>query len=79
MRGGAQSPRARRGLGAARDHAQHAVTVARQLAADPGDALVDDWDRYRGLWEEAGGLFIHHTSARASIAALSASRCGVTT
>ena len=36
----------------------------------PGDALVDDWDRYRGLWEEAGGLFIHHRSAARSIAEL---------
>jgi hypothetical protein len=38
----------------------------------PGDALVDDWDRYRDLWEDAGGIFIHHRSAAASIAALRA-------
>ena len=36
----------------------------------PGDALVDDRDRYRGLWEGAGGVFIHHSNAAASIAAL---------
>jgi hypothetical protein len=36
----------------------------------PGDALVDDRDRYRSLWEQAGGVFIHHTSAAASIVAL---------
>lgn len=36
----------------------------------PGDALIDDRDRYRHLWEKAGGIFIHHTSARMSIAAL---------
>lgn len=26
----------------------------------PGDVLVDDTLKYRHLWEEAGGLFIHH-------------------
>jgi hypothetical protein len=36
----------------------------------PGDALVDDRDQYRHLWEAAGGVFIHHKSARASIEAL---------
>lgn len=36
----------------------------------PGDVLVDDWTRYRDRWEEAGGIFIHHTSAKQSIAAL---------
>jgi hypothetical protein len=24
----------------------------------PGDVLVDDWPKYRPLWEEAGGTFI---------------------
>lgn len=38
----------------------------------PGDVLVDDRDRYRALWEAAGGHFIHHVSAEASIAALAA-------
>ena len=38
----------------------------------PGDVLVDDRDRHRKLWEDAGGLFIHHTSAQSSIAALKA-------
>ncbi len=36
----------------------------------PGDALVDDRDKYRHLWEQAGGVFVHHTHATASIAAL---------
>ena len=36
----------------------------------PGDALVDDRDKYRHLWEGAGGIFIHHSNAAASIAAL---------
>ncbi|GEP07193.1 hypothetical protein [Methylobacterium oxalidis] len=33
----------------------------------PGDALVDDRDKYRPLWEKAGGVFIHHRSASALI------------
>lgn len=36
----------------------------------PGDVLVDDRDKFRHLWEQAGGVFVHHTSAAASIAAL---------
>lgn len=33
----------------------------------PGDALVDDNDRFRHLWEREGGVFIHHRNAQASI------------
>jgi len=33
----------------------------------PGDALVDDRDKYRHLWEGVGGIFIHHRSAVSSI------------
>jgi beta-phosphoglucomutase-like phosphatase (HAD superfamily) len=33
----------------------------------PGDALVDDRDKYRSLWEGAGGVFIHHRTASDSI------------
>jgi hypothetical protein len=38
----------------------------------PGDVLVDDRDKHRHLWEANGGVFIHHRSARASIAELKA-------
>lgn len=38
----------------------------------PGDVLVDDRDQHRRAWEDAGGLFIHHRSARESIEALKA-------
>ena len=38
----------------------------------PGDVLVDDKDKYRGLWEKAGGVFVHHSSASQSIEALNA-------
>ena len=40
------------------------------LHMHPGDVLVDDYLKYRRHWEEAGGIFIHHTSARSTIAAL---------
>ena len=40
--------------------------------AKEGDVLVDDQLRHRHLWEEAGGIFIHHKSARESLAALAA-------
>jgi len=36
----------------------------------PGDILVDDWERYKEHWLEAGGVWITHTSAAESIAAL---------
>lgn len=32
-----------------------------------GDVLVDDYLRYKRLWEKAGGIFVHHHSARESI------------
>ncbi|TNC72169.1 hypothetical protein [Rubellimicrobium roseum] len=38
----------------------------------PGDVLVDDTLKYRPLWEEAGGVFVPHRSARESLAALRA-------
>jgi hypothetical protein len=28
---------------------------------------VDDWPKYRHLWEEAGGIFILHENAKKSI------------
>lgn len=38
----------------------------------PGDVLVDDREKYRHLWEQAGGVFVHHADARSSIEALRA-------
>jgi hypothetical protein len=32
-----------------------------------GDVLVDDRDQHRSKWEEAGGVFVHHKTARASL------------
>ena len=50
------------------------TTMARDKRnhAKEGDVLVDDQDRHRGLWEEAGGVFILHKSAKQSIEALKA-------
>ncbi|MCP4899884.1 MAG: hypothetical protein GY906_23195 [bacterium] len=36
----------------------------------PGDVLVDDWEKYKHLWVDAGGVWITHTSAAGSIAEL---------
>lgn len=33
----------------------------------PGDILVDDWEKYRHLWEGMGGAFVLHTSAEKSL------------
>lgn len=39
---------------------------------NPGDVLVDDLLKYRHLWEEAGGVFVHHKDARSTIEKLRA-------
>lgn len=38
--------------------------------AHPGDVLVDDYQKYRDLWEKAGGLFVHHTSLSSTLHSL---------
>ena len=51
------------------------ITTAAALKREhchPGDVLVDDRDKHRHLWEQAGGVFIHHKGARSSIAELRA-------
>ena len=35
-----------------------------------GDVLIDDTLKHRHLWEDAEGIFIHHRSARESLATL---------
>jgi hypothetical protein len=41
------------------------TTMARQkyLHMEPGDVLVDDRENHRHLWENAGGIFVHHRNA----------------
>ena len=48
------------------------TTMARDKRdhAKEGDVLVDDQVKHRHLWEEVGGIFIHHRSARRSLAEL---------
>ena len=41
-------------------------------AAEPGDILIDDWDKYKHLWTGAGGLWITHRSADETIQELAA-------
>jgi len=42
----------------------------KRLYCRPGDALVDDYLKYRDLWEAAGGTFIHHIDVGSSIKAI---------
>jgi len=46
------------------------MAVDKRNHCTAGDVLVDDTLKHRHLWEEAGGVFIHHTSARESLAEL---------
>lgn len=41
------------------------TTMARNkhLHMEKGDVLVDDRENHRHLWENAGGIFVHHRSA----------------
>lgn len=45
------------------------TTMARQKHEhmEHGDVLVDDRENHRKLWEDAGGIFIHHKNAADSI------------
>lgn len=38
--------------------------------AKPGDVLIDDWHQHRHRWIEMGGVWISHTCAKTSLAAL---------
>jgi 5'(3')-deoxyribonucleotidase len=40
------------------------------LWCKPGDVIVDDWPKHQKKWEDAGGHWVHHTSAKDSIAEL---------
>jgi hypothetical protein len=48
------------------------TTMARDKRdhAKEGDVLVDDQLKHAHLWEEAGGIFVHHESAQDTIRAL---------
>jgi hypothetical protein len=38
------------------------------LFANPGDLLIDDWEKYRHLWIAKGGKWITHVTAAETIA-----------
>ena len=40
------------------------------LYAQPGDILIDDWEKYRHLWVAKGGVWITQRSAAETLAAL---------
>jgi hypothetical protein len=42
----------------------------KRLYCKPGDILIDDWEKYKQFWNDAGGIFITHTSAADTIARL---------
>lgn len=48
------------------------MAVDKRKHAQEGDVLVDDTLKHRHLWEEAGGIFVHHKNAEETIDALSA-------
>ena len=50
------------------------TTMARDKRdhAKEGDVLVDDQVKHRHLWEEVGGIFIHHKNARDTLRQLEA-------
>jgi hypothetical protein len=33
----------------------------------PGDIIIDDWPKHRKLWEEVGGIWIHHDDTKSTI------------
>jgi 5'(3')-deoxyribonucleotidase len=43
------------------------MAVDKRNHCKAGDVLVDDTVKHRHLWEEAGGVFIHHRNARDSL------------
>jgi hypothetical protein len=43
------------------------LSKEKSLHCSPGDILIDDWEKYRQLWEVKGGLWITHTSAKDTI------------
>lgn len=46
------------------------MAVNKRSYCRPDDVLVDDTLKYQHLWEDAGGVFIHHKDARTTLAAL---------
>ena len=45
-------------------------SAEKRAHAKPGDVLIDDWNQPRARWIEMGGIWITHTDAATSLAAL---------
>lgn len=43
------------------------LSAEKSLYCEPGDILIDDWERYKGKWEAKGGIWVTHTSAQDTI------------
>lgn len=56
------------------DHIEVRCCLSREkyLHAQPGDVLVDDWEKYKESWQRTGGIWITHTSAKSTIEKLKA-------
>jgi hypothetical protein len=50
------------------------MAVDKRRHGRAGDVLVDDTLKHRHLWEEAGGIFVHHRSAAQTLRELRALR-----
>lgn len=37
---------------------------------NPGDILVDDKTKFQSIWEQGGGVFVHHTDTASTLAKL---------
>ncbi|QPQ56037.1 hypothetical protein IC614_05530 [Allosphingosinicella flava] len=48
------------------------MAVDKRNHAAAGDVLVDDMLKHRHLWEEAGGIFIHHRNVKRTLEELAA-------
>lgn len=46
------------------------LSALKYESCHPGDVLVDDMTKYADKWIQAGGIFVHHTSAADSIVQL---------
>lgn len=44
----------------------------RSMVPERHNVLIDDWQKFKSVWEEAGGTFILHKTARQSLAELEA-------
>ena len=50
-----------------RDSCDNLSLNDKRLYMKPGDVLLDDYLKYHQRWEEAGGIFIYHTDADATL------------